>query len=101
MATAMESVFAEHHMSIGTAFSGAYGRQFGRTVLAALDNGARHVVVDCSEWRKLDVVLLSALVRCADVFSSRDALFELVNLTPEMRANLRELRLQNRLRVTE
>ena len=99
MATMVQHAFAEHHVSISSALSDS--RRFGRSVLEALEQGRRHVVVDCGEWKHLDLMILSALVRCAGAFASQGALLELVNLSPEMRANVRELRLQNRLKVVD
>jgi hypothetical protein len=99
MATMVQHSFAEHHVSISSAL--ADSRDFGRTLLEALDQGRRHVIVDCEDWKKLDLMLLSALVRCANVFARQGALFELANLSPEMRANVRELRLQDRLKVLD
>jgi anti-anti-sigma regulatory factor len=101
MAIALQHSMTEHYMSVAEEFTGIDGREFGRSVLHALEDGKRHVVVDCTGWRRLDFVLLSSLVKCADVFSSRGASLELVNLSPEMHANIRELRLQNRLGVAD
>lgn len=101
MATALQFSPAEHHMAVTDAFLGTNGREFGKSVLHALDTGNVHVVVDCAGWRRLDFVLLSALVKCADAFTHRGAELELVNLSTEMRANIRELRLEHRLRIAE
>ena len=98
MATAVE-LYAEHRMSIEPNFVGTLGRDFGKSVLAALEQGKRHVIVDCRNWRHLDLILLSALVRCADRFYRDGALLEIINLTPEMRATIRELRLDHRLHL--
>jgi anti-anti-sigma regulatory factor len=99
MATMVQPTFAEHHVSIASAFADSRG--FGRSLLEALDQGRRHVIVDCEEWKKLDLMLISALVQCAQAFANQGAQFELANLTPEMRANVRELRLQRRLKVLD
>lgn len=101
MATALAPNYAEHLIPILPEPTISYGRQFGRTVLDALDEGKRHVVVDCAGWQRLDFVLLSALVKCADTFNKRGAVLELVNLSPELAANIRELRLQKRLNIVE
>ena len=74
------------------------GRRFGNSVLDALQRGMNHVIIDCREWHRLDLNLLSALVRCANAFANHGATLEFANLSPEMRAIVRELRLQNRLR---
>jgi len=101
MGTGVQATYSEHHMSLNSAFSGMGGREFVRTVIAELELGAERVVLDCAEWRVLDFSLLSALVRCTETFRSRGALLELANLPTEMRANIRELRLQNRLRLQD
>jgi anti-anti-sigma regulatory factor len=100
MATAI-SAFPEHHLAIGPNLSEGEGRRFGKIVLDALERGMNHVIIDCREWHRLDLTLLSALVRCANVFASHGATLEFANLSPEMRAIVRELRLQDRLRVLD
>jgi hypothetical protein len=45
--------------------------------------------------------LLSALVRCADAFARHGATLEFTNLSPEMLATVRELRLQRRMRILD
>ena len=97
MATAVQ-MYAEHHMSVDPGLSRG---EFGKAVVGALELGKKHVVLDCSQWKKLDLMVLSALVRCADVFSSRGATLEIVNLSNEIHASIRELRLHHRLRLAE
>ena len=99
MGTLVQQSYAEHHVSIASALHDT--RLFGRSVLDALDAGRRHVVVDCEDWKQLDLMLLSALLRCAKAFARQGARFELANLSPEMRANVRELRLLDRLKVVD
>jgi anti-anti-sigma regulatory factor len=100
MATAVQ-MYAEHHMSVDADLSGLSRGEFGKAVVGALELGKKHVVLDCSQWKKLDLMVLSALVRCADVFSSRGATLEIVNLPNEIHAAIRELRLHHRLRLAE
>ena len=100
MASAVQ-MYAEHHMAIDPDVSSVSIGEFGKRVVAALELGKRHVVLDCSQWRKLDLMVLSALVRCADAFSSRGATLEIVNLSKEMQTAIRELRLSRRLRLAE
>jgi anti-anti-sigma regulatory factor len=100
MATAVQ-MYAEHHMSVGPNVSAVSIRELGKAVVAALALGQRHVVLDCSQWRKLDLMVLSCLVRCADVFSSSGATLEIVNLPHDVHAAIRELRLDRRLRLAD
>jgi anti-anti-sigma regulatory factor len=81
--------------------AGLSTREFVESVLGFRERGASHIIMDCSQWRKLDLAVLSALVRCADALSRRGATLEIVNLTQEMRAAIRELRLHNRLRLAD
>jgi hypothetical protein len=101
MTATLPLTITTHYVAITPESIGAKGRAFGWSVIEALEAGKRHVVVDCAAWRHLDFVLLSALVRCADLFSSRGALLELVNLSSELRGNIRELRLDERLGVAD
>src|SRR5262245_36219559 len=100
MAAAVQYAF-EHHVSIEPNSSPVSARRLGRNILAALEEGRRHVVVDCAHWQHLDVVLLSSLVNCFRVFTSQGATIELVNLSDEMQSNLRELRLHHRLSLAD
>jgi anti-anti-sigma regulatory factor len=97
----MSTVLKPSHVALQIAVSatdtGPNGRQFGRTVLDALDRGRTRVVIDCAQWGQLDITLLSALVRCADVFRRRGGELELVNVRTSIFATIRELRLDQRL----
>jgi anti-anti-sigma regulatory factor len=100
MATAL-SAFPEQHFSIGSNLVEGDGRRFGNSVLDALERGMNHVIIDCREWHRLDLTLLSALVRCANAFAKHGATLEFANLSPEMRSIVRELRLQDRLHLVD
>jgi anti-anti-sigma regulatory factor len=76
---------------------GRQPRQLRSRVIEALEEGGRHVIIDCDEWRALDVVMLSALVHSASACRARGATFELQNLSREMRSHIEALRLQERL----
>ncbi len=101
MTAAISNLMNEHHLSIDPDLAEGDGRRFGRTVLDALERGMTHVVVDCRSWHRLDLALLGALVRCADVFARHGATLEFSNLSPQLRSTVRELRLQHRLRVLD
>ena len=96
MATA---VHAEQVIPISEFSMGAHARAFGRSILDVVESGVPHIVVDCSAWRQLDFGLLSALVRASDYSRRRGTTMELVNLPTTIRADVRELRLEHRLRI--
>jgi len=72
-------------------------RQLRSQVIEAIEGGGNHVIIDCDEWRALDVVMLSALVHSASACKARGATFELQNLSLEMRSHIEALRLEERL----
>jgi anti-anti-sigma regulatory factor len=76
----------------------AFGPRALRTsIMTALGNGDRRVVVDCFGWEKLDLVVLSALVQGAKACAAFGASFELVNLDGHVRDDIIALRLERRL----
>lgn len=97
MSTVIQPTQAALEIAVSSTDTGPNGREFGRTVLEALDRGRTRVVIDCTQWGKLDITLLSALVRCADVFRRRGGELELVNVRTSIFASIRELRLDHRL----
>jgi anti-anti-sigma regulatory factor len=72
-------------------------RQFRASVIEALCRGDRDVVVDCSEWRQLDLLMLSALVDCAELCAAQNAEFALDNLAADVRSRIVALSLGSRL----
>jgi hypothetical protein len=54
-------------------------------------------VVDCNDWKRLDLGVLSALIHGAKACASRGASFEVVNLAKELRSDIDALRLTHRL----
>ena len=93
------SEHAVYHVVLAPENSVDYPRTLRDRVVRALDDGERHVVIDCREWRQLDLLVLSALVRCARACCEFGAGFELINLRDHLRADLRELRLDERLGI--
>ncbi len=76
----------------------AFGPRALRTsIMTALGNGDRRVVVDCGGWERLDLVVLSALVQGAKACAAFGASFELVNLDGHVRDDIIALRLDRRL----
>lgn len=88
---------AAYHVTLAPESGSHYPRALRDDVARALTTGERHVVVDCSGWRVLDLRVLSALVRCARACGEIGAGFELVNLDEQLRADLRDLRLERRV----
>jgi hypothetical protein len=77
--------------------AGTARRELPRVVGDAIERGARHIVMDCAEWDSPDVVMLSTLMRCAQLCATQGAGFQLANLDGSMHDTLRELRLTSRL----
>ena len=88
-----------YHVVLDPESSDDYPRSLRDDVVRALGEGERRVVIDCRDWRQLDLRVLSALVRCARACCELDAGLELINLRDHLRADLRELRLDARLGV--
>jgi anti-anti-sigma regulatory factor len=97
MSTVLQQNASALQIAVASTDTGPNGREFGRTILAALDRGRTRVVIDCAAWGQLDISLLSALVRCADVFRRQGGELELVNVPSKIIASIRELRLHHRL----
>ena len=72
-------------------------RALRTSIMTALGNGDRKVVVDCFGWERLDLVVLSALVQGAKACAAFGASFELVNLDGHVRDDIIALRLERRL----
>lgn len=75
----------------------AYRRDLRHGIDNALENGSRHVIVDCAAWSELDLILLSALMDCAKLCDERGASFELVNLDAGLQSRIGALRLDGHL----
>jgi len=97
----MKTVFAAHSglrtIELQREMSSQGPRALRTSILAALGNGDRHVVVDCCGWDRLDLVVLSALVQGAKACAAFGASFELVNLAGNVRDDIVALRLERRL----
>jgi anti-anti-sigma regulatory factor len=76
-----------------------YRRSLAGRVQAELDQGSRQIVLDCSNWKELDLLLLSAVVKCADICSAKAAEFELANLKPTLKSVVDALHLSKRLHL--
>jgi anti-anti-sigma regulatory factor len=76
-------------------------RQLRHVVGDALERGERHIVMDCAELDGPDVVMLSTLMRCAELCAHQGAGFQLTNLNVSVHDTLRELKLTTRLGLAE
>jgi anti-anti-sigma regulatory factor len=101
MATALMMDADEFCVPVTAGSVGPNGRAFGEALINGFDRGLQRVIVDCLEWRQLDLGLLSALVKSADFYRKRGGELRLVNLSRELTADIRELRLQGRLGIIE
>jgi anti-anti-sigma regulatory factor len=77
--------------------SAAGPRSLRASIMAAIGEGDRHVVVDCFGWERLDLVVLSTLVQGAKACAALGATFELSNLSGPVRDDIVALRLDRRL----
>jgi anti-anti-sigma regulatory factor len=97
MATALRAALEPCQIRLVGDFDDGYRRSLRSAILAALDHGHQRVIVDCDEWRRLDLGVLSALIHGAKACAIRGASFELVNLAKDLRSDIDALRLAGRL----
>jgi anti-anti-sigma regulatory factor len=97
MATALRAALEPCEIRLLGDFDDGYRRFLRSAILAALDRGHPSVVVDCDEWRRLDLGILSALIHGAKACALRGASFELVNLAKDLQSDIAALRLTGRL----
>src|SRR5262245_12488963 len=75
----------------------SYRHELRRSVVGAIERGEKRIVIDCDEWRQLDLVMLSALVGLAVRCAEQGVLFELTSLDPDLQSRIEALRLSSRL----
>jgi anti-anti-sigma regulatory factor len=63
----------------------------------ALSGGEQRLVVDCGEWRNFDLAMLSSLIQCASACREHGVSFEILNLSHDIRRDVRDLGLHDRL----
>ena len=97
MGVPLRSSTRSFNVELSGEFNESYRRSLQSDILRALESGERHVVINCDAWRQLDLPLLSTLIQCAKSCDNQGAMFEIVNITPEMRACIKALRLHDRL----
>lgn len=76
-------------------------RQLRAQVHQALQNGDRHLVVDCESWNEFDLGTLSSLIQCATVCREAGASFEVANMSHGIRESVRDLQLARRLGIDD
>jgi len=74
-------------------------RQLKRTVSAAIEEGSQRVVLDCSRWARMDLVLLSTLVYCANTCTEAGVTFEMQNVARDLLASIDSLHLRSKLHL--
>jgi anti-anti-sigma regulatory factor len=97
MATALRVEMEPCEIRLVGEYDDGYRRVLRSAISAALDRGHQRVVVDCDDWRRLDLGVLSALIHGAKACTARGASFELVNLAKDLRSDIDALRLTGRL----
>jgi anti-anti-sigma regulatory factor len=70
-------------------------------VRQALQDGDRHLVVDCEGWNRFDLSMLSSLIQCAAACREHGASFEVANMSSDIRENVRDLQLAGRLGLAD
>lgn len=100
IATNFEATHSAYRVSLQAKPGLAYRRELRHGIGQAVDQGKRSIVVDCSSWQELDLILLSALVDCAAVCDERGVSFELEHLAEDLRSRIDALRLSERLGLT-
>jgi anti-anti-sigma regulatory factor len=71
-----------------------------QAVEAAVAKGGHRIVLDCSNWPDVDLLVLSALLRCAEECARSRAEFELINVRADISERIRTLGVAHRLRLT-
>jgi len=95
--TTMNPMIDDACFQIPTAASTRFTKKLRSSVREALQHGARRLVVDCEAWQQMDVNVLSSLIQCASACREYGASFEVANMSSDILADVRALRLQARL----
>jgi anti-anti-sigma regulatory factor len=81
--------------------TGYRGKEVRTQVRQALQDGGRHLVVDCEGWNQFDLSMLSSLIQCAAACREHGASFEVANMSSDIRENVRDLQLAGRLGLAD
>lgn len=74
-----------------------HARELRAQVRQALRQGQRSLTVDCTAWEQVDVSMLSSLIQCASACQQQGASFAVANVSHQIEADVRALRLDDRL----
>jgi anti-anti-sigma regulatory factor len=97
MATVANATEVQCHIELASEVDVTYRRELRGAIQSALDGGASRVIVDCRRWKRIDVGILSTLIRGARACDARGTFFELAGVSTDMRADIAALRLGDRL----
>ncbi len=97
MATSPSLAPAAARFSIPQSRLSRNGKELRADVRHALDRGENRILVDCEGWSEFDLPTLSSLVHCASACRTSGASFEVSNLSGKIMADVRALRLGERL----
>ena len=100
LATATDRTRAPYQVRLSSEFDGDYRRRLRAEIITALACGRREFIVDCQDWERIDLAVLSILIQCAKACTEHQAEFELVNVPSDVRSGIHALRLENRLRLS-
>ena len=97
MASLASLTFGNTRFTIPSSVSPGHAKELRSLVRRALRQGDRRLTVDCQDWETLDLNVLSSLIQCASSCREHGASFEVANVCSEIRADVRALRLDDRL----
>jgi anti-anti-sigma regulatory factor len=101
MATAVQLSLDSARFAFPSTQAPYHAKDIRARVRRALQDGDRHLVVDCEGWTDFDLRVLSSLLQCAAVCREHGASFEIANLSNDIRANVRDLQLAHRLGILD
>ena len=100
-ATATHMNVASSRFAIPQTPNSRQAKDLRSRVNQALQQGDRHLVVDCGAWRQMDLKILSSLIQCASACREHAASFEVTNMSSEVRAGVLALQLGGKLGWSE
>ena len=76
-----------------------HARELRAQVQQALRQGQRSLTIDCAAWTQVDVSMLSSLIQCASACEQQGASLRVANVSHQIEADVRALRLDDRLGI--
>ena len=101
MASAVQMNSDSARFAIPTRHTSYHAKDLRSRVREALQQGDRHLVVDCEGWNRFDLSMLSSLIQCAAACREHGASFEVANMSSDIRENVRDLQLAGRLGLAD